>query len=1067
MTGRLTFALLTTALLACVAWSAAPGVEVAPHSLLTDDPGKLHIDLWGWETTPTYQRKAPVTPDYLVHRAVDESFRWGANLVEVYPGGYPLVRREGWSAESNAQFHREIHARDMQVHWFPHSIQSQTFASSIRALVSLFGSQFDALSAPPEERIDGMGSEHWQTMTPMLFNLCVWPYSPATYFYTIHHRYSETLPNEADCSASSGIGSDDQTSDYTAFPMLERGYFKLYDERRKRYGFQFWGSQAECRSAPAGTFGGLGKPDWILKQLNDQFRARALARGRWNVSPSALWWINEAEDMCREENRRYVYGTSLDPIRCAVAAQLLATGRDSIGIGEATTAMAIGRRQSPSRFPHPNPTAFIQNNYLRLYHLHDRDATQLCVDPQRLAHYDGDSRAFTLSESLLETLLPNGAPLKAASVEFDFPEPAGYVAELVARLQLRHGDTLRTEERRFTVYNDVPYLNVRIHRREGGCTTRLRLDGYDKIISVARDVFALSDGRGKLPPLAVFLLDRGAGVEVSPRPGFGLEFLGTPGGQDALEIGILLPDGLYTRDDYPELLDYFRKPPERVELDGDGRAIISNPYGFPLTHLVQVENPSGAPYQVFEYGRWAHRGAHPSLRHAGTDYLKCYLPAHGTAEIQKYGFLRGVARPGWGCQYTTALSNLHRTGATVSLTVEVKEITSFLFAPRVRFASGVKQARLNGRDWRYFDGSHVFLPNRRGRYQLVVEEGEDAAPRLCQTFACIDAARWDGEALVFEADLPPWSEGVPDDFYFHALVRHAGRALTRFWMGPSACGARPGEATVVRFRTGRIALRFDASAPVRPIPSVDAQAELEAHLRRKTADETLAYLEPFRPRTLRIGDRAGMERLTRDDVLVWNYYFLEEIPATLRAEAVAVLAEHLRRGGRALLLSNATRVLPDLLGIADAPPTTTTLRTSYRDNIVWVGVDAMAARGLLAGLRPSEGGYPLIEPSRFDVVKRVLWASETAILRDATPLAWFAVGYKQPQAGILAAEAADPVLWEYSLGGGRLAAYSLSLRYGLGTVDRRPPSANERRFVENVVRRLAPGADRPRATVLW
>ncbi|MDD5482921.1 MAG: hypothetical protein PHP98_04640, partial [Kiritimatiellae bacterium] len=29
---------------------------VSEHSLFTSNPGKVNLDLWGWETTPFYQR---------------------------------------------------------------------------------------------------------------------------------------------------------------------------------------------------------------------------------------------------------------------------------------------------------------------------------------------------------------------------------------------------------------------------------------------------------------------------------------------------------------------------------------------------------------------------------------------------------------------------------------------------------------------------------------------------------------------------------------------------------------------------------------------------------------------------------------------------------------------------------------------------------------------------------------------------------------------------------------------------------------------------------------------------
>ncbi len=435
-----------------------------PHSLLTDDPGKMHLDLWGWHTSSFYQRSdgRVVSPDYLRKRAVEESYKWGANLVEIYRGGFPLEQRTGWNKESTAALNRRIHELDMLVQWFPHRLDetgvsaadatqhwatnsdtpTNTFPGAIAAMRALGRDQFDALEVPAENLLDGMGTEQWPVMHALLFNLCMWPFNPAMFFYTDNHAFDETLPNEIDVSGSNGSGTDDQTS----------GYYKLPSEIRKRYGFQFWGSQAECRSGiTKNRFGGLGQPDWIAKQVNDQFRERARVRGRRNLSPSALWWINEVEEICPDENRRYVYGVSQDPVRCAVTARLSALGE-----GGRKVETEAGIRGLPQRFPYPSRTAFIQNNYLCVFAFDGRDDTMLWHDPERLAHFDNDSPAVQLCGSLAKTVMAEGEGVpEVKSVGFEHVEPAGYKAVLRARLLLDVGGNPVEETRTYVVANAI------------------------------------------------------------------------------------------------------------------------------------------------------------------------------------------------------------------------------------------------------------------------------------------------------------------------------------------------------------------------------------------------------------------------------------------------------------------------------------------------------------------------------------------------------------------------------------------------------------------------------------
>lgn len=201
--------------LAVWAAAAAENARPAPHSLRTDHPGRPILPLWGWETTPFYQRadEHVVSTTYMLKRAVDESFRRGANLVEIYRGGYPVETRSDWTLENTRRLHWEIHERDMLIHWFPHRLAAyaadhshvtfhgplgaasgdQTFGGAV-ALVRQFARLYDALDLPAAELPDGLGTEQWPEMHARLFNLIAWPYNPALYYYTDNHMSLDTLP---------------------------------------------------------------------------------------------------------------------------------------------------------------------------------------------------------------------------------------------------------------------------------------------------------------------------------------------------------------------------------------------------------------------------------------------------------------------------------------------------------------------------------------------------------------------------------------------------------------------------------------------------------------------------------------------------------------------------------------------------------------------------------------------------------------------------------------------------------------------------------------------------------
>ncbi len=1042
-----------------------PWAAAASQPAEAADPNPSPLDLWGWHTSPFYQRwdERVVSPAHLLTHAVEDSYKHGANLVEIYRGGYPLEQRGGWTRESTAALHRAAHDLDMLVQWFPHrldgdaqpkagltnhwaegsDVATNTFPGAVRAMRELGAALFDSLETPPEELLDVFGTEQWPVMHALLFNKCMWPYQPAMSFYTDNHAFDETLPNEIDVTASNGAGTDDQTVGYNALPS----------EIRKQYGLQFWGAQAECRTGIAkNRFGGLGQPDWVLKQVNDQCRERARERGRRTLSPSAIWWISEVEDMCSDANRRYVYGASQDPVRCAVTATLSGLGRDGLKVET-----EAGARGLPERYPYPSRTAFLQNNHLCVFALPGVDHAMLWHDPERLAHYDNDAASILLCDPFMETVA-GGGPVETISAKFEHLEPAGYKAVWRWSLRLKCATGEVDETRTAEMISDAPYVRVKVERAARSTAAlgaRFGTPHYDRLrvgkttyaqpTEVApQQCFTLVDSTGRYPELAFMLLSRGAIEHVRWAPQQGLTFESRPGERETFELAV----GPHNAG---ELFEYLSQPEERVVLDAAGGAVVSNQLGIPVVKVVRVAGAGPHPFQVNEHGQWGFRGAQPSLLHAGEDYLKCYLPAHGSARIQRYGFLEDVARPGWGCQYTMALGECWRRGQRAGVTAEVRSVTSFLFAPRVRFKTSLAEVHVNGRPWRYFDGCHVFLPNRRGSYRIEVTEGPATQPHVARTFAHIENAEWRGGQLTFEARLPEWVQGAPADFDLVALIRHPGMEVTGL-DGASLLRAKPLSASIIRFKPGAISLRFAAQGNAR-VRRADAGADIGSHLAHRSALMLRPYLRPFECKEM------ALDHIGPCDVLVWNHYCLDELPETLRPAVIDNLRNHVEHGGGLLLMANAVRIAPQLMGTSTDRWRTLHIGHHLNVDCQSFNLEALVdAHPVFQGLSPR---VTWIEPGPSDIFKRVLGDAP-----GGRALARMQVQFKPGKHSDDPIYASTPALWEWRLDQGRILACACGPRYTLGSPNRWTPPASARRLVENAVRYLGGGAPKVRVGLL-
>ncbi|MDD5484020.1 MAG: hypothetical protein PHP98_10315 [Kiritimatiellae bacterium] len=1017
-------------------------------------------------------------------RAVDESYKWGANILEIYRGGYPLEKRAGWTRESTAAFHKHVHSRDMTIHWFPHKLTGATFAKAADYTMNLFSNQFDCLSVSPDELMDGMGSEQWSVMPSPLFMKCVLSYSPFIYFYTDNHLFNTTLPNEQDVMATNGTGGDDQTS----------CYYKLYEEIKKRGGLQFWGTQApECRpEITANKFGGRGYPDWILKQVNDAFRCRAIARGSKNLSPSAFWAIQEAENMCPDGSRMYVYGCGQDPIKTAVSAKFTALGADWF---RGTNVTRISQR-----YPYPSKTAFIQNNYLNLVLMPEKDEIILQADPERLAHWDNNSRAVTLSAPFLRTIdLADNSAASSAEVTFKHIEPAGYKSILQAEYKMKLNDTSVEETRAFTMFNDSPYVRIAIDRSIGnassGIGTEIPVKGYDQLIAGGKtytaestiplaDIVRLVDSTGKLPEIVLMLFNKGNvnGIAWKPNVSLILKSVSESKGQkESIDLSLVIPDGLYKAEEYADLYKFIASPEEMVTLDGEKEAEVKNEFNIPVVKVVKVQGNREDPYQVYEFSKWVFRGAQVGEARVaqaenGYDYLKVYLPAKGNAKIKKYGFINDTAKAGWGCQYTTALKDISRDGNKSSTTVEVLDITSFIFAPRIAFKNTVASVKLDGKDWRYFEGNHVFLPNRRGMYKIEVVEGNATDASLARTFADIAESSFTGDKLTFAARLPEWTESIPDDYYFYAMVNHPGKAIASL-ENAELCRKVDGKASVIRFKPGEITVGIGGIGSGKDTAMVDQADDISKHLRKEQTVRTLPYLKSFDAKPVLIEDIAsGKDNLASYDVIVWNHYFQDKLPATADKHLADILRAQVENGKGLLLICNAMEIAPEILGETSRTPLTV-IPTPHQlpKHVKWAGIQASADKtshpifGDLLPIKDENGKYNIITFEQFDLFKRAKWDKEPESIAKGTVLADLYVkpvkgGENVPNKNH--AFDSGAVIREWSLGKGKIIGHYYQLRYSYGSIDKSVPSENAVRLIENAVKYLSGGKDSIKVAVV-
>jgi len=378
--------------------------------------------------------------------------------------------------------------------------------------------------------------------------------------------------------------------------------------------------------------------------------------------------------------------------------------------------------------------------------------------------------------------------LKAGAVGFTFVEPGGHLALL--REEVVDPGSFR-EVRHWRIQNDSPWLEVEIERESAGgapLNTLIGAEGYDRISPDRGPLparFTLRDSSGVRPELVVAVAGRGSIRDWRWRPKERLELESAAGGSERLRLRFVVPDGLYDASGVESLLEALPNQPEQMRLGPSGRAVIRNRARVPRVAVVEVLDPNGEPYFVKETGAdgspwWSYRGGQPRAGGGTSDFVKVYLAAGGEAVLQRYGFIDGVVKPGWGCQNVLQIAGeeIRPNGVTVDVT----RLSPLLFAPRVEFSREIRSARVDGQPWQYFEGRCVLLPAATGRRRVEVEYGEASGPSLTRTYARVAEAVWEessGRLRVLTRPAAGYESGLPGRRPYTMLVRHEGWTLNR------------------------------------------------------------------------------------------------------------------------------------------------------------------------------------------------------------------------------------------------------------------------------------------------
>ena len=764
------------------------------------------ISAWGIHIGLSYQRPGwkQASLEEIIREGVDRFVKWVRNLVDLFPSNkeahfdeYSVFENAAlpehtfrehtdadqenrWTLSEFLAFNRHAHEHDFLVTWMIHCWWPTPVAQRARALWRLFRQVGEDVA---DVALDGFGAHidgyaaEGDCLMPAAANDILWQYHPGMYLRESAWGLNTTTANYIQPRGfhlTDGRVLMYDREDYMGLsPECWRGYETIWrgEELRVRHGRLFVSLQAEGRDKKCQD------PGWanFRRHGNRRYAGRTGEQLRPGQRP-------RLDHRGHHRNPRHQRNANLPEDEAIHWRPVQRPGasrgcRSAGGHGEgwplSARRLSAGRLVLPEQ---PFPRLLEQTDGRRrpalrcgrrgeLHQLHLED---LVARADRLARR-GALRADA----------------KLHFVECVALEEAGCLAKVRQRLEYRSGAESMGEHRDFMAEADNPWLWVRIQRvflGEAPCrraVSLLRLPGYRPLDSLQVDrVVRFAPPEGK-PALWVYLPPAEQIESVSWHDEGRLEIVCKAAESHDFRIGL--------RIDAPDQPDVERRNAaarfhaQELELDWQNRTAdeltVENPTSEEVVRAVRIHHPPAGAYIVREDGWWQPRGAQPSWEQRGTDLVKVLVGPNASSAIAASGFIQGLVKNGWGCQYTQLIGDLEAMPDGAGLTVRVVDAGPTVWAPRLHFARQIAAVELDGKPWHYFDGPFVMLPNVRGDHRVRVQFGPAATPHVACTFATVNSTEWDGNALSVTTSLPEWCDSLADDEQYFVVVRNEHRPL--------------------------------------------------------------------------------------------------------------------------------------------------------------------------------------------------------------------------------------------------------------------------------------------------
>ncbi len=817
--------------------AAAP----VPHTLQQPRPGWPLMDLISWCEYVYYTIPPGLGPDDILAKTLRPSWKAGLNMIWTVlnnasgtipfpwdeqatgiwsmPSTYAWSNDGRWQVEGYRRYLGYVHERGMMemLYWpggLPGVRADLTAPGGVASAIKGFDKIYNSLRYDPRGLSDAISNERYCATNNSLTGS-----RPLALAHV--NQLLESNPGAFAVNYISGVDSarPGMVGDFpNGLEPYSAGYFEGRDDAlmfapdpwllrvaggKKYRWIEFWTEDGELIPAsqrdPKYTswYGGHIGEDYIVKQMNDMARLRLLAPEQCDALTGVTWYTDG--NIVSSANVEMAHAVSQDPVRAAMAGQLRTLGQG-------------GRVRS--LYPYAANSHFLQNNYLALFLPTGKTGGELFYDLKRTANFTPSSFCVPLSRNFLDVLQNE----TVTSTTNRVLERGGYRSVLQSTIQMSLGQTTVGETRTFEMIADTPYLTVTIEDQVQGPMTSLGHvlggDGFDQLLvggQVVQEtqslavpkIAVLRDSSGLKPDLAVLFLETPAGSTLAWWPGQSLA-VNRPQAQ-RLRLALAAPTDLYLQNQLEGLGQLLSQPMLTINWE-NGPMRVNNTSPLPVTQVVALRGADDRPYLVGEGGWWTFRGAQKSKQVVNTDFVKVYLASQGEATILPWGFIEGVARPGWGCQYVLALAEVGSALDGGSCRVKVLSETPMIFAPRVEFAWPIAEVELDGKPWFYFDDTQVFLPQSRGEHELRVRKGTAVVAHLTRTYLNVRSTRFSDGELSLETVAPPWRPKIPEGLRLTAQIEHPGRELAGITGGKNVKGTR-GQ-SLISVEPGTIKIRF-------------------------------------------------------------------------------------------------------------------------------------------------------------------------------------------------------------------------------------------------------------------